>query len=134
MCRPYVEGARAANGLQQPSHTAGFCRSPNRTAQFESTTFDASLAVLPGVIRRGVLEQFCRADASLTESAAEVRVSLTGIKTHIDVLEQPDLVMTAARPRSIDRNPQDPQHAGKLNRRRFATLTTLSDSAPTDHR
>lgn len=62
--------------------------------QCESTTFDASFAALSDVTRRGVLEQLGRADASITELAGAFRMSLTGMKKHVDVLEQAGLVTT----------------------------------------
>lgn len=57
-----------------------------------STTFDASFAALSDVTRRGVLEQLGRADASITELADKFRMSLTGMKKHVEVLEQAGLV------------------------------------------
>lgn len=62
--------------------------------QHQSTAFDASFAALSDVTRRGVLEQLCRADASITELANTFRMSLTGMKKHVDVLEQAGLVTT----------------------------------------
>jgi DNA-binding transcriptional ArsR family regulator len=62
--------------------------------QHQSTTFNASFAALSDVTRRGVLEQLGRADASITELADKFRMSLTGMKKHVEVLEQAGLVMT----------------------------------------
>lgn len=62
--------------------------------QYKSAPFDASFAALSDVTRRGVLEQLVRADASITELADKFRMSLTGMKKHVDVLEQAGLVAT----------------------------------------
>ena len=62
--------------------------------QYQSAAFDASFAALSDVTRRGVLEQLGRADASITELADRFRMSLTGMKKHVDVLEQAGLVTT----------------------------------------
>jgi len=56
--------------------------------------FDASFAALADVTRRGVLEQLGRADASITELAGKFRMTLTGMKKHVGVLEQAGLVTT----------------------------------------
>lgn len=58
------------------------------------TRFDASFAALSDVTRRGVLEQLGRADASITELAEKFRMTLTGMKKHVGVLEQAGLVTT----------------------------------------
>ena len=44
--------------------------------------------------RRGVLEQLGRADASISELAGAFRMTLTGMKKHVSVLEQAGLVIT----------------------------------------
>lgn len=75
-------------------HTIGFCETLNHMVQCHSTTFDASFAALSDVTRRGVLEQLARADASITELADTFRMSLTGMKKHVAVLEQAGLVTT----------------------------------------
>ncbi len=60
--------------------------------QHQSIAFNASFAALADVTRRGVLEQLARANASITELADTFRMSLTGMKKHIDVLERAGLV------------------------------------------
>jgi len=62
--------------------------------QHYSARFDASFAALSDATRRGVLEQLGRADASITELAAKFRMTLTGMKKHVGVLEQAGLVST----------------------------------------
>src|SRR4051794_689330 len=55
---------------------------------------DASFAALSDATRRGVLEQLGTADASITQLADKFRMTLTGMKKHIGVLEQAGLVTT----------------------------------------
>jgi DNA-binding transcriptional ArsR family regulator len=62
--------------------------------QYTQTRFDASFAALSDATRRGVLEQLGRADASITDLAGKFRMTLTGIKKHVGVLEQAGLVTT----------------------------------------
>ena len=62
--------------------------------QYSRTYLDSSFAALSDVTRRGVLEQLGRADASITELAARFRMTLTGMKKHVGVLEQAGLVTT----------------------------------------
>ena len=62
--------------------------------QYMQTHFNASFAALSDVTRRGVLEQLARADASITELAEKFDMTLTGMKKHVDVLEQAGLVTT----------------------------------------
>ena len=66
----------------------------NHMVQCYPTRFDASFAALSDVTRRGVLEQLGRADASITQLAAKFRMTLTGMKKHVGVLEQAGLVTT----------------------------------------
>ncbi len=56
--------------------------------------FDASFSALSDATRRGVLEQLGRADASITDLAGKFRMTLTGMKKHVGVLEQAGLVIT----------------------------------------
>ena len=62
--------------------------------QYNSARLDASFAALSDATRRGVLEQLGRADASITDLAERFRMTLTGIKKHVSVLEQAGLVIT----------------------------------------
>ncbi|PBB33992.1 ArsR family transcriptional regulator [Mesorhizobium sp. M1A.F.Ca.IN.020.06.1.1] len=62
--------------------------------QYIKTRLDASFAALSDATRRGVLEQLGRADASITELAEKFHMTLTGMKKHVDVLEQAGLVST----------------------------------------
>ncbi|MBV6457647.1 MAG: hypothetical protein HONBIEJF_00764 [Fimbriimonadaceae bacterium] len=55
---------------------------------------DASFGALSDATRRGVLEQLGRADASITDLATRFKMTLTGMKKHVGVLEQAGLVRT----------------------------------------
>src|SRR4249920_2742831 len=62
--------------------------------QYTQAHFDASFAALSDVTRRGVLEQLGRADASITDLAEKFRMTLTGMKKHVGILERAGLVTT----------------------------------------
>jgi len=62
--------------------------------QYQKTHLDASFAALADPTRRGILERLARADASITDLAGKFRMTLTGMKKHIAVLEQTGLVTT----------------------------------------
>src|SRR5947207_1726338 len=66
----------------------------NRMVQYQNTHLDASFGALADVIRRGVLEQLGRAEASITDLAEKFDMTLTGMKKHVGVLEQAGLVTT----------------------------------------
>jgi len=62
--------------------------------QYQQPALDLSFAALSDATRRGVLEQLGRADASITELAQKFRMTLTGMKKHVGVLEDAGLVAT----------------------------------------
>jgi len=62
--------------------------------QYSRTPLDTSFAALSDSTRRGVLLQLGRADASITDLAGKFRMTLTGMKKHVGVLEQAGLVTT----------------------------------------
>jgi DNA-binding transcriptional ArsR family regulator len=62
--------------------------------QYSVAYLDASFAALSDATRRGVLEQLGHADASITDLAQKFRMTLTGMKKHVGVLEQAGLVTT----------------------------------------
>jgi len=55
---------------------------------------DASFAAVSDATRRGVLEHLGRADASITDLAQAFHMTLTGMRKHVGVLEQAELVTT----------------------------------------
>jgi DNA-binding transcriptional ArsR family regulator len=66
----------------------------NLMVQYQSAPLDTSFAALSDATRRGVLEQLGRADASITDLAGKFRMTLTGMKKHVGILEQAGLVTT----------------------------------------
>ena len=62
--------------------------------QYPSSLLDASFAALSDATRRGVLDQLGRADASITDLAQAFHMTLTGMRKHVGVLEQAELVTT----------------------------------------
>ena len=62
--------------------------------QYLSGRLDASFAALSDATRRGVLEQLGRGDASITHLAQSFHMTLTGMRKHVGVLEQANLVTT----------------------------------------
>jgi DNA-binding transcriptional ArsR family regulator len=62
--------------------------------QYLTTRLDASFAALSDATRRGVLDQLGQADASITDLAGKFRMTLTGMRKHVGVLEQAGLVTT----------------------------------------
>ena len=55
---------------------------------------DLSFAALSDETRRGVIDQLGREDASITSLADKFQMTLTGMKKHVQVLEQAELVVT----------------------------------------
>ena len=62
--------------------------------QYATARLDAAFAALSDATRRGVLEQLGGADASITELADRFRMTRTGMKKHVGVLEEAGLVRT----------------------------------------
>ena len=62
--------------------------------QYQRAHLDDSFAALADPTRRGILERLGRKDASITELAEKFRMTLTGMKKHVGVLEQAGLVAT----------------------------------------
>jgi DNA-binding transcriptional ArsR family regulator len=62
--------------------------------QYTSPRLDASFAAISDATRRGVLERLGQADASITDLAETFHMTLTGMRKHVGVLEQAELVTT----------------------------------------
>jgi DNA-binding transcriptional ArsR family regulator len=62
--------------------------------QFSGGRLDASFAALADPTRRGILERLGHSDASITELAERFRMTLTGMKKHVGVLERAGFVST----------------------------------------
>jgi DNA-binding transcriptional ArsR family regulator len=85
------EGSR--NALEIRLQIARARSTVNHMVHYQAR-LDTTFAALSDVTRRGVLEQLWRSDASVTELARRFRMTLTGMKKHIGVLEQAGLVTT----------------------------------------
>jgi DNA-binding transcriptional ArsR family regulator len=59
-----------------------------------STRLDSSFAALADATRRSVLERLGRGDASISDLAGAFGMTLTGMKKHVQVLEDAGLVTT----------------------------------------
>jgi DNA-binding transcriptional ArsR family regulator len=55
---------------------------------------DDAFAALADPTRRGILERLGRGDASISDLAAGFDITLTGLKKHVRVLEEAELVTT----------------------------------------
>ena len=62
--------------------------------QYATPDLDLSFAALSDATRRGIIDQLGRADASITSLAERFRMTLTGMKKHVQVLERAGLVVT----------------------------------------
>lgn len=60
--------------------------------QYHSKRLDASFAALADPTRRGILQRLGRGDASITQLAEDFDMTLTGIKKHVQLLEDAGLV------------------------------------------
>jgi len=65
----------------------------NHMAQ-SSAQLDAAFGALSDATRRGILERLGRGDASISELAGSFEMTLTGMKKHVQVLEDARLVTT----------------------------------------
>lgn len=66
----------------------------NHMVQYSPTRLDASFTALSDATRRGILERLGRSDASISDLAGRFRMTLTGMKKHVGVLERAGLVTT----------------------------------------
>jgi DNA-binding transcriptional ArsR family regulator len=66
----------------------------NHMVQYPDGRLDASFAAISDATRRGVLQRLGRGDASITDLAGTFRMTLTGMRKHVGVLEQAGLVTT----------------------------------------
>lgn len=65
----------------------------NRMVQY-SPVLDRTFSALSDRTRREILERLGRGPATISELAAPSGMSLTGVKKHVRVLEEADLVIT----------------------------------------
>jgi DNA-binding transcriptional ArsR family regulator len=64
------------------------------------SVLDVSFAALSDPTRRGILHQLGHERATVSELAERFEMTLTGIKKHIQLLEQAELVVTEKRGRT----------------------------------
>ena len=62
--------------------------------QCSSPHLDLAFAALSDATRRGIIDQLGRGDTSITSLADKFRMTLTGMKKHVQVLERARLVVT----------------------------------------
>lgn len=62
--------------------------------QCSNIPLDLSFAALSDATRRGIIDQLGRGDASITSLAENFRMTLTGMKKHVGVLERAGFVVT----------------------------------------
>jgi DNA-binding transcriptional ArsR family regulator len=62
--------------------------------QYAAGRLDDGFAALADPTRRGILERLGREEASITELAEAFGMTLTGMKKHISLLEDAELVVT----------------------------------------
>lgn len=62
--------------------------------QYYNAPLDLSFAALSDATRRGIIDLLGQGDASITSLADKFRMTLTGMKKHIQVLERAGLVVT----------------------------------------
>jgi DNA-binding transcriptional ArsR family regulator len=65
----------------------------NHMVQY-STRLDSTFGALSDATRRGILERLGRSNASISDLADAFRMTLTGMKKHVRVLEEARLVTT----------------------------------------
>ena len=81
----------------------GYCRRVLRGAQGSaklnhmvqySESIDLTFSAIADATRRCVLERLGRSDASITDLAEQFEMTLTGMKKHVQILEEAGLVTT----------------------------------------
>jgi DNA-binding transcriptional ArsR family regulator len=69
------------------------CEILNQVVQYQEQ-LDRTFSALADPTRRGILERLGRGRATITELAEPFGISLTGLKKHVQVLEDAELVRT----------------------------------------
>lgn len=62
--------------------------------QFSTPPLDLSFAALSDATRRGIIDELGRGDASISNLADRFKMTLSGMKKHVQVLERAELVVT----------------------------------------
>jgi DNA-binding transcriptional ArsR family regulator len=74
--------------------SARACYILNYVVQYKKPSLDLSFVALSVATRRGIIDQLGRGEASITSLAETFRMTLTGMKKHVQVLERAGLVVT----------------------------------------
>ena len=61
---------------------------------YSTPPLDATFAALSDATRRGIIDRLATGDASISSLAEQFQMTLTGVKKHVQILEQAGLVMT----------------------------------------
>jgi DNA-binding transcriptional ArsR family regulator len=67
----------------------------HRSVQYEATSLDRTFFALADPTRRGILELLASGPATIGQLAAPFGLTLNGVKKHVGILEEVDLVRTA---------------------------------------
>jgi DNA-binding transcriptional ArsR family regulator len=62
--------------------------------QYSPARLDSAFSALSDRTRRGILERLGRGSTSITDLAAKFEMTLTGMKKHVQILEEAGLVRT----------------------------------------
>lgn len=104
--------------------------------QYKTAALDLSFTALSDATRRGIIDQLGRADASITSLADVFRMTPTGMKKHVQVLERAGLVVTEKvgrvrtcrlGPRGLTAEAQWIEAHRRLFEDRFAALDDIID-------
>jgi len=68
--------------------------------QYSSSSLDGTFSALSDPTRRAILERLGRGSATISELAEPTGMSLTGLKKHVRILEEAELVTTEKRGRT----------------------------------
>ena len=99
-----------------------------------AATLDAAFAAVADRTRRGILERLGRSEASISELAESFDMTLTGIKKHVAVLEDAQLVTSRKTgrvrtcrlgPRRLEREAEWIEKCQRLMDASFDRLETL---------
>jgi DNA-binding transcriptional ArsR family regulator len=84
---------RARRDANEPLHQAATPAKLNHMVQY-LPNLDATFAAVADATRRGILERLGRRESSITELAQTFEMTLTGMKKHVQLLENAGLVST----------------------------------------
>ena len=77
-----------------PEPAAGCSRIVHRSVHYQPATLDRTFFALADPTRRGILELLADGPATIGQLAAPFGLTLNGVKKHVGILEEVDLVST----------------------------------------